>query len=246
MNSLVSIITPNYNAEKFIAETIESVINQTYTNWELIIVDDCSTDDSLAIINEFIKKEDRIKLIKLSKNSGPAVARNNGIEVAKGEYMAFLDSDDRWFSNKLEVQLNVMQKHNYALTFTSYYSVNEQKEKQKIIRAKKQITYKNLLTNNYIGCLTAMYSVQQLGKVYMPLVLKRQDWGLWLKITKNNIVAYGIQEPLASYTRRETSISSNKFNLLKYNWKIYREHEHLTIVKSLYYFSLLFFKKIVK
>ena len=246
MNSLVSIITPNYNAGKFIAETIESVINQTYTNWELIIVDDCSTDDSLAIINEFIKKEDRIKLIKLSKNSGPAVARNNGIEVAKGEYMAFLDSDDRWFSNKLEVQLNVMQKHNYALTFTSYYSVNEQKEKQKIIRAKKQITYKNLLTNNYIGCLTAMYSVQQLGKVYMPLVLKRQDWGLWLKITKNNIVAYGIQEPLASYTRRETSISSNKFNLLKYNWKIYREHEHLTIVKSLYYFSLLFFKKIVK
>jgi len=246
MNSLVSIITPNYNAEKFIAETIESVINQTYTNWELIIVDDCSTDDSLAIINEFIKKEDRIKLIKLSKNSGPAVARNNGIEVAKGEYMAFLDSDDRWFSNKLEVQLNFMQKHNYALTFTSYYSVNEQKEKQKIIRAKKQITYKNLLTNNYIGCLTAMYSVQQLGKVYMPLVLKRQDWGLWLKITKNNIVAYGIQEPLASYTRRETSISSNKFNLLKYNWKIYREHEHLTIVKSLYYFSLLFFKKIVK
>ncbi|MCF6182667.1 glycosyltransferase family 2 protein [Lutibacter sp.] len=246
MDKLVSIITPNFNCEKFIAATIKSVINQTYKNWELIIVDDCSTDNSVKIINDFISKGERIKLIKLNKNSGPAVARNKAIELSKGDYMAFLDSDDLWDSEKLEIQLNFMESKQIALSFTSYFSVNEEGVKLKMIEAKQKISYKNLLTNNYIGCLTAMYSVKQLGKVYFPNIKKRQDWALWLKITKSGVLAHGINKPLAYYTKRDFSVSSNKWDLLKYNWKIYREFENLSIVVSFYYFIQLFLKKIVK
>lgn len=246
MQPLISIITPNYNASKFVSETIESVLNQTYENWEMIIVDDCSTDDSVAIIEDFIKSDQRIKLIKLTVNSGPAIARNSAIEVSNGKYIAFLDSDDRWFPQKLEIQLEFMQHTNCVLSYSSYYSVNEKKEKQKLLNVKEKVTYNDLLTNNYIGCLTAMYSVHHIGKVYMPNVSKRQDWGLWLKITKNGVIAYGIQQPLAWYTRREASVSSNKFKLLAYNWRIYREHENLNMLKSIYYFTQLFFKKILK
>jgi len=246
MTPLISIITPNYNASEFVEETIESIINQTYKNWELIIVDDSSTDNSIVIIENCISGDDRIKLLKLNANSGPAIARNKGIEASKGEYISFLDSDDSWCSNKLKTQLNYMRKNDIALSFTSYYSVDERKENKKLRDAKGIVTYKDLLTNNYIGCLTAMYSVSHLGKVYFPIIKRRQDWGLWLKITKNGINAYGIQEPLAWYTRRQSSVSSNKFKLLKYNWLIYRKHENLNRIQSLYYFIQLFFKKMTK
>lgn len=246
MESLVSIITPNYNASAFIIDCLKSVKNQTYQNWEMIIIDDASTDDSATKIEHIIKDDSRFKLLKLNENSGPAIARNFGIETSKGDYIAFLDSDDSWFPGKLEIQLAFMKKRNIALSFTAYYSVNEVKEKQKMIKVKENVTYKDLLTNNYIGCLTAMYSVDHLGKVYMPIVNKRQDWGLWLKITKKGISAYGIEQPLACYTRRQSSVSSNKFRLLKYNWRIYREHEKLNRIQALYYFMQLFFKKIVK
>jgi glycosyltransferase involved in cell wall biosynthesis len=246
MNKLVSIITPSFNCEKFIAETIVSVQNQTYKNWELIIVDDCSTDNSITIINEFLKKDNRIKLIKLEVNSGPAIARNKGIELSKGKYIAFLDGDDRWLTEKLELQLNFMESKQIPLSFTSYFSVNEGNENLKLIRAKKQVTYRKLLTNNYIGCLTAIYSTEKLGKVYFPNIKKRQDWALWLKITKKGITAYSLKEPLAIYTKRKLSVSSNKFKLFKYNWKIYRKFENLNIMVSLYYFAQLFFKKILK
>ncbi len=246
MNKLVSIITPNYNCEKYIAATITSVIHQTYKNWELIIVDDCSTDNSLIIINKYIEKDNRIKLIKLGVNSGPAIARNEAIKAAKGDYIAFLDGDDSWDSKKLHLQLNFMEPKQIPLSFTSYYSVDERSKQTKLITAKKRVSYTDLLTNNYIGCLTVMYSVKQLGKVYFPVIRKRQDWALWLKITKTGKFAYGIKEPLAYYLRRKQSISSNKFNLLKYNWKIYRNFEKLNIVVSLYYITQLFFKKILK
>ncbi|MFK5957307.1 MAG: glycosyltransferase family 2 protein [Lutibacter sp.] len=246
MNQLVSIITPNYNASKYISETIQSVIDQTYENWELIIIDDCSTDNSVEIIKQFQKKDQRIQLITLNRNSGPAVARNKGIEVSNGDFIAFLDSDDSWIENKLEIQVRFMQNNNSVVSHTSYYTINELNKDKKLVIAKEKITYKNLLTNNYIGCLTAMYSVKHLGKVYMPKILKRQDWALWLKITKNGVIAEGIQQPLALYNKRQVSVSSNKINLLKYNWKIYRVHENLNRLQSLYYFIQLAFKKIVK
>jgi teichuronic acid biosynthesis glycosyltransferase TuaG len=243
---LISIITPNYNSEKFITDTIESVINQTYENWELIIVDDYSTDNSLHIIKQFVEKDARITLIKLSKNSGPAIARNMGIKTSKGNYIAFLDSDDSWFVNKLEKHLNFMEQKDIALSFTSYYSFDENKKDRKLINAKEFISYNNLLTNNYIGCLTVMYSVKHLGKVYFPDVLKRQDWALWLQITKNNVLAHGIKEPLANYTRRKSSVSSNKLNLLKYNWVVYRKFEKLNLVRSVFLMIILLSKKILK
>ena len=246
LQPLISIITPNFNSEKFISETIESVLNQSYRNWELIIVDDFSTDNSLNLINKFISKESRISLIKLSKNSGPAITRNQGIKVAKGDYLAFLDSDDSWFTNKLEKQLNFMEQKDIAFSFTSYYSFDENKNDRKLIKAKEFISYNNLLTNNYIGCLTVMYSVKHLGKVYFPDVLKRQDWALWLKITKNNVLAHGIKEPLANYTRRKSSVSSNKLNLLKYNWVVYRKFEKLNLVRSVFLMIILLSKKILK
>lgn len=244
MNPLVSIITANYNAQKFITTCIDSVINQTYTNWELLVVDDCSNDNSLNIIKEFIKKEPRIKLIKLDSNVGAAKARNSAIKIAKGAFIAFLDSDDSWLSNKLELQIAFMLKRDIAFSFSSYYSYNEQKKDRKTINSLPIITYKKLLSKNYIGCLTAVYSVEKLGKIYMPNILKRQDWALWLKITKNGNPAYGIKEPLANYTRRESSLSSNKLDLLKYNWQVYRDIEGLTLLQSLYYFTFLVLKKI--
>ena len=246
MNPLISIITPNYNAQKFVSETIQSVLNQTYQNWELIIVDDCSTDNSLQIINSFVVLDKRMSLLKLTKNSGPAVARNKAIEFSKGDYIAFLDSDDRWFSTKLEKQLTFMQQQDIALSFTSYNSYDEERQDEKVLESRAKVTYKNLLTNNYIGCLTAMYSVSKLGKVFMPVIAKRQDWALWLKITKMDVIAYGMPEILASYTRRNTSVSSSKWKLLKYNWKIYREFEKLNISSSLFYFLQLFIKKLFK
>jgi len=246
MNPLVSIITPNYNASKYIDETIQSVIKQTYSNWELLIVDDCSTDNSVAIIKKYQGLDKRVRLLRLDKNSGAAIARNKAIEASKGDFIAFLDSDDRWFENKLEIQVSFMNNKNCKLSYTSYYSVNESNQKSKLIVAKKKMTYKNLLTSNYIGCLTAMYSVNHLGKVYMPIISKRQDWALWLKITKSNIIAEGIQIPLAFYNNRQNSVSSNKINLLKYNWEIYREHESFNRLQSLYYFIQLVLKKIFK
>ena len=246
MNPIVSIITPNYNASKFIRNSLESVINQTYKNWELIIVDDCSTDDSVAIINEFNKIDKRIRFFQLDKNSGPAIARNKGIEEAKGKFIAFLDSDDRWLPTKLEKQLSFMLKNKIALSHTSYISHNEMYMDEKLLEAKQKVTYHDLLTNNYIGCLTTMYSIEHLGKVYMPIISKRQDWALWLKITRQNVISYGIDEPLALYTRRKNSVSSNKFRLMKFNWEIYRNFEKLNFFKSSYYFFILFIKKLLK
>jgi teichuronic acid biosynthesis glycosyltransferase TuaG len=246
MEPLVSIITPNYNSEKFITECIDSVRNQTYKKWELIIIDDCSTDNSVSIIKKLQATDARIKLIKLNKNSGPAVARNKGIEEAKGTYIAFLDSDDFWLPQKLKVQVPFMQTKKTSLSFSSYYSVNENKKNQKLLKAKETINYNKLLKGNCIGCLTAMYSVEKLGKVYFPILKKRQDWALWLKILKDSNLAYGILEPLAFYRRRKSSVSSNKIEVLKYNWFVYRKFEKIGFLKSLYLLLILFFNKISK
>lgn len=243
MNELVSIITPNYNCEKFIFQTIESVQSQTYSNWELIIVDDASTDTSIKIIERFIKNDARIQLIKLNQNAGSAVCRNKGIEKAKGNYIAFLDSDDSWLSNKLKSQVEFMLKNDCELSFSSYYLNNLEGE---LVKAKSSVSYNNLLFNNYIGCLTAMYSVKKLGKVYFPLIRKRQDWALWLEITRLNVTAKGIQEPLAIYNDRISSISHNKFNLLKYNWSVYRKFEKFNCIKATFYLVVLVVNKFLK
>jgi glycosyltransferase involved in cell wall biosynthesis len=240
----VSIITPNYNSEDYIKNSIESVISQTYLNWEMIIIDDASTDNSIEIIESYLQKDKRIKLIKLEKNAGPAVARNNGIELAKGDFIAFLDSDDAWLAAKLEDQIKFMLEKEIAFSFSSYYS--QKNNFQKLINAKETIVYNDLLLNNYIGCLTVMYSVHLLGKQYFPLIRKRQDWALWLKITRNGTVAYGMPKPLAIYNNRRASLSSNKISLLRYNWFVYRNFEGINIFRSILLILNLLLIKIFK
>jgi len=246
-NNLISIITPSYNASKFIAKCIDSVIAQTYQKWEMIIVDDCSPDNSNAIIEKYMQKESRIRLIKLAKNSGAAVARNRAIQEAKGRYIAFLDSDDLWYQEKLEKQLRFMQEHAIALSYTAYSSIDESTgEVIREIAIPSQVDYTQLLKQNSIGCLTAMYDTHILGKVMMPIIRKRQDFALWLTILKEVPYAYGLDEVLAYYRVRGHSVSSNKIEASLYNWKLYREIEKLPLHKALYYFSWYTYKSILK
>ena len=233
---LVSIITPSYNSAKYVVQTIESVLAQTYQNWEMIIVDDCSTDDSIDVIQSFVKKDNRIKLYQLGKNSGAAVARNKAIELAQGSFIAFLDSDDLWTSDKLEKQIEFMQKNNLILSYTGYEIMDEFGNKTGEFVPPTKLSYKDLLKTCSIGCLTAIYNADILGKVYMPVVRKRQDYALWLKILRQGYMAYGMTEILARYRIHSSSISANKINAAQYQWKIYRECEKLNLIKSCYYF----------
>lgn len=234
-NPLVSIITPCYNSDKFINETIKSVQNQSYQNWEMLITDDGSLDNSISIINDFIKEDDRIKLFKIN-NSGAAVARNNSIKQAKGTFIAFLDSDDLWLPKKLEKQIDFMLTNNYAFTFSSYQRMNEEGVLlNNIVTANHKLSYKNMLSSNKIGCLTAIYNQNILGKVYMPLIRKRQDYGLWLSILKKVDFAYGLQDVLASYRLRDFSMSAKKTEMIKWNWRLYREIEEMNVFKAFFY-----------
>lgn len=233
---LVSIITPSYKSEKFISETIESVLAQTYTNWEMIIVDDVSPDNSNTVIEKYSKNDHRIKLIKLEQNSGPAIARNRAIQEAKGRYIAFLDADDLWKPEKLEKQLRFMQEKDCALSYSSYETMTEQGSPfNKFILPPLKISYKDLLKSNNIGCLTAVYDTKKVGKVFMPLINKRQDYGLWLKILRQVDFAYGIDESLAVYRIMSNSVSSNKLKLLKYHYKLFTECENISSISALYY-----------
>ncbi|MCI0716068.1 MAG: glycosyltransferase family 2 protein [Chlorobi bacterium] len=231
--SLVSIITATYNSEKFIEQTINSVINQTYQNWELLITDDCSKDNTLKLLDKYSKSDSRIKVFQLSKNSGAAVARNNSIKHSNGSYIAFLDSDDLWIPDKLEKQIKFMTKEDLAFSYSYYQLINENGESlKKIIKAPDSVNYTTLLRTNYIGCLTAVYNCRKMGKMYMPNIRKRQDYALWLGILKSTPHAKCLKEPLAFYRIRKHSISSNKLELLKFNWKIYREVEGFGPIRS--------------
>lgn len=242
----ISIITPSYNSEKFISATIDSVLAQTYKNWEMIIVDDLSPDDSNEIIEEYCKKDERIRLIKLEKNSGPAVARNKAIEEAKGRYIAFLDADDLWKPQKLEKQIKFMQEKNCALSYSAYETMTEDGIlENKFVNPPLKISYEDLLKSNHIGCLTAVYDTQKIGKVFMPLIKKRQDYGLWLKILKKTDFAYSLDESLAIYRIMSNSVSSNKFKLLKYHYKLFTEFENINTIKAVYYLGWNILTKII-
>ncbi len=235
MNDLVSIITPVHNGELFLRECMDSVRNQTYPHWEHLLVDDCSSDNSASIIAGYAAKDDRFRLISLKVNSGAGITRNRAIEQASGVYIAFLDSDDSWYPSKLEEQVSFMKLNRYPFTFSAYDRKNEAGKKfSKPVAAMRQVTYKRALFKNPIGCLTVIYDVRFFGKQYMPDIRKRQDYALWLKLLKKSD-AFGLQKVLASYRVRKHSVSSNKFSLLGYEWKIYREEEGLSFLESLFY-----------
>ncbi|OLO42334.1 glycosyl transferase [Alkalihalophilus pseudofirmus] len=234
---LISVITPAYNSEKFIRETIESVLAQTYTNWEMIIVDDCSSDSTTEIIKQYEEQDERLTLIQLKENSGPAVARNTAINNAKGRYLAFLDSDDQWVPEKLERQLTFMQEREIAFSFTQYFKINEEGEETGMVESiPEKVSYNQLLKNNVIGCLTVMIDTEMTGKIEMVNIRTRQDYVLWLTLCKRGFIAYGLQEVLAKYRIVENSVSSNKIKMAKQNWKVYREIEKLSLMKSMWNF----------
>ncbi|ASM35567.1 family 2 glycosyl transferase [Campylobacter sputorum subsp. bubulus] len=237
MNDLVSVIMPSYGSEKFIEEAIKSVLFQTYDNYELIIIDDCSPDNSNKIIEEYIKKYNKIKFIKLEKNSGSAIARNKGIKAAKGRYIAFLDADDLWLSNKLEAQVKFMQDNNLVFTYSSYNLIDEKGEYLGKFTIKPKISYNSILKTCDIGCSTAIYDTKKLSKIYMPLdAHKREDYATWLKILKLVNNTNGLLDITASYRLYNKSLSSNKFHMAICQWKIYRKFEKLNLLTSTYYF----------
>jgi len=234
VEKLVSIITPAYNVEQYISETIASVINQTYSNWELLITDDASTDNTIQIVEAYLAKDQRIKLFKLKENSGAAVARNLSIKKAKGRFIAFLDADDIWLPNKLSIQVETMLTKAYSVCYSSYTKIDEHgKSRNTTVNAMPQLHYSKLLKNNYIGNLTGIYDALLLGKIYTPDLEKRQDWCLWLKaLETSGKPAYGIQQPLAKYRHRKNSISRNKIQLLTYNFQVYHRFLKFNVIKS--------------
>ena len=233
---LVSVIMPTYNCGKFIEETIKSVVNQTYKNWELIIVDDCSKDNTEDIINRYAECDNRIIYHKLETNQGAAVARTKAMEMARGSYMAFLDSDDLWKNDKLEKQINFMEKNSYSFTCTAYEQIDENNNLlNKIIRPKIKADYNRILLDCPVGNSTVMYNVDELGKFEVPNIRKRNDDALWLQILKKEKYIYGLNEILMQYRIRQNSISSNKLDLIKYHWQLYRQIEHLSIFKSVFH-----------
>lgn len=244
-NNIVSIITPTYNCGNYIAETIASVISQTYNNWEMIIVDDCSTDNTQQIVEAYTQKDQRIRYHRLSVNSGAAVARTIAMKLAKGHYMAFLDSDDLWEPNKLERQLAFMIQHNYAFSCTSYCHINQEgKLLDKIIYAKKKVNYNRLLLDCPVGNSTVMYDVEAMGKFEVPNIRKRNDDALWLKMLKVEKYIWGMPDVLMKYRIRPNSISTNKFDLIRYHWSLYRDVEHLNVFRSIFHVGYWCFLKV--
>ena len=237
ISPLVSIITPSYNCTATIEKTIKSVIAQTMKDWEMLIVDDCSTDHSRELIKSIIAVDSRIKLIERTWNAGPAIARNIAIEHAQGRYIAFLDADDQWHPTKLEKQLKFMNEKDIALSYTAYNCLDSDGNHLRIYKPILKVTYGDMLKSNRIGCLTAIYDTDKIGKVYMPNISKRQDLGLWLRILKQVDYALGMDEILADYLAvQANSVSSNKADAAKYQWRLYREIEKLNFKQSTFYF----------
>lgn len=245
-NELVSIIIPSYNSEKFILETIQSVQNQTYINWEIILIDDCSTDATVTLIKEKAAIDARIHWQQLEKNSGTGVARNLGLSQAKGRYIAFLDADDLWKPEKLEKQLQFLQKNKLPFTFSFYECMNEQGiSLGKRVEAPLKLTYRQLFYCNYVGNLTGIYDVNFFGKIAISSIRKRQDWMLWLTILNKIKTAQPVPESLAIYRIRENSISASKVDLLQHNFAVYRQFHGYNTLVSLYYMTGFLFTQLV-
>lgn len=235
---LVSIVVPVYNAEKFLKDTIQTVLEQTYPNWELLLVDDCSNDNSVGIIKEYVKDDKRIRLLKNEKNSGAALTRNHGIKEAKGTYLCFLDADDLWEKEKLEKQLKFMKENHCAFSFTDYeFADSNGVPNGKKVKVPKTINYKQALKNTTIFTSTVMFDLNKLTKedIYMPDV-KSEDTATWWKILKKISFAYGINNIVVLYRRSANTLSSNKIKAIRRIWNLYRNVECLDIISSCYNF----------
>ena len=243
---LVSIIMPTYNCAKFIAESIDSVIAQNYTNWELIIVDDCSKDNTKEILTPYLQKYPNIRYTCLQENGGPSGARTEALKQAKGEYVAFLDSDDLWYPEKLSKQISFMKQNNIAFSCTGYEQIEENGKSKNIalIPPKKNDYITMLRLANSIGNLTVVYNRNVVGEQQVPAIKKRNDFALWLQILHKVSACYGIPDILAKYRLRTKSVSRNKLELISYHWYLYYHIEKLNIIKSVWYIFCCVFVKV--
>lgn len=233
----ISVIIPCYNAESYIADAIESVIIQSFTNWEIIVVDDCSTDNSVAVIKRYCSQDHRIKYLRTACSSGsPTLPRNIGIEHSRGRYIAFLDSDDLWLPRKLEEQMKCIAKKEVAIVFSNYEKMDwdGRRNKRRII-APSLVDYYQLLKGNCIGCLTALYDTEKVGKLYFKNV-KHEDCVLWLSILRKGYKAQNTNTVTALYRVGNKSVSSNKLKLLSWQWNILRKEEGLSFCQASYYY----------
>lgn len=237
----VSIITPLYNSDRFIRETIESVARQTHQNWEHIIVDDCSTDNSYAIAQQYAQVDPRIKLLKNSENSGVSASRNVGLAHSEGEYIAFIDSDDLWEANKLQVQLKLLSQRNMALSYSSYIRVDEQGNTLNQVTVPAQVDFRKMLESNFIPLLTGIVKADLVreNRFKFESFVKndgREDYVFWLNILKNeSLLAYGTEQVLARYRVRKASISSSKAKSAYFQWIVYRRYLKMGLFESLKY-----------
>lgn len=243
----VSVITPIYNADKYLESTLESVFNQTYKNLEIVLVDDCSTDTSKAIIEKFMCKHSEIIYYCQPKNMGAGAARNKALELATGQYVAFLDSDDLWLPEKTEKQIQLMKKKNSPF---SYAAIEMMDEDSKTIKEKRNIKescdYNYLLHNTIIATSSVIIDRSVLGDFRMPLRRGGQDYATWLKLLRNGTVASGINEALVRYRISSNSLSSNKFKSIKQIWEIQTQDEHINLLRVFFdiiVFTLNAFKK---
>lgn len=234
MFPLISIITPVYNCEKYIEESILSVLNQTYQRWEHIIINDSSTDSTLRIIQKYAQSDKRIKIINLEQNVGVAHARNIGIGQAAGDYIAFLDGDDQWKNHKLEHHMKYILSNHLQFSYTAYEVVDESGQHIKnIIPSKLNVNYQQLLCTNVIACCTVIIKSDLIKKELFPEI-SHEDYAAWLNILyENDLNALGIPDILSTYRKVKTSISSNKWKTIKWNWHIYYKNQKLGIMKSL-------------
>lgn len=232
---LVSIITPSWNCGKFVAETIQSILAQTYTNWELLFQDDCSTDNTREIVARYADNDSRIKYACNPTNSGAAITRNNALLRAKGRWIAFLDSDDLWLPEKLERQLAFMVDNNYAFTYHEYTEINESGEKLNVyVSGPAHITEKGMFTFCWLGCLTVMYDKQKVGLVQIRDIRKNNDYAMWLKVIPF-ADCYLLSECLANYRRgRKGSVSTHGYmELVKWHYRLFRYAENKTIFAAI-------------
>ncbi len=234
MNKLVSIITPSYNTAPFIPQTIQCVLDQTYTNWEMIIVDDCSLDNTDEVVKPYLE-DTRIKYLKNEVNSGAAVSRNRALREAKGKWIAFLDSDDLWKPEKLEKQIMFMERNGYHFSYTKYAEIDEDGKSLGVIwTGPKKVGKARMAMFNYMGCLTVMYDRDLVGLIQIADLKKRNDYALWVKVVKK-CSAYLLDDNLATYRIRSGSIMNrekNPLNRMKFNYELWHVSEGKTKVAS--------------
>lgn len=238
-DNLISIITPVYNCENLIEETILSVLNQTYQNWEMILVDDCSQDNSAKIIKKYAKIDTRIKYFKLEENSGAAIARNRGLKESTGRFVAYLDSDDLWRKEKLEKQIKFMLENKYGFTCTDYEKIDEEGNSlNKIIKIPSKVNYNLYLRNTIIQTVGVMVDTKITGKdlLIMPNIRRRQDAATWCQLLRSGFDCYEVPENLSYYRVVNNSLSSNKFKAAKGTWFLYRNIEKLPLWKASFCF----------